>query len=608
MLLLAGGLFVSDRAVGDVVTPGVTVLISVSAEGGPSSGISITPSVSADGRFVAFESSAPDLVPGDTNIQADIFVRDVASGVTRLVSVDQSGGEANSSSFSPSISADGQWVAFASSASDLVFDDGNNNQADIFLRNVPSGVTTLVSVDQSGGPANGPSFHPAVSGDGRFVAFNSLASDLVAGDTNSVSDVFIRDVASGATSLVSVNQGGGPANGDSGRVSVSPNGRFVAFEADASNLVPGDTNGASDIFLRDVVSRVTRLVSVDGSGGPANGSSFKPSVSADGRFVAFESLASDLVPGDTNGAVDVFVRDLVSGVTRLASVDGSGGPADSHSSAPSISADGRFVAFHSLGSDLVPGDTNGAGDVFVRDLVSGVTRLVSLDSSAGGSNGVSSNASLSGDGRFVAFESSASDLVPGDSNGFGDVFVRHLECVSRFVDVSSSSVFCDAIAAMSGAGVVRGFSDGTFRPLLTANRQELAAMLYRWSGSPGFTPPATPSFSDVPTSHVFYKEIEWAASRGVVRGFSDGTFRPVRVVTRQELVAMLYRIFGSPPFTPPATPSFSDVPASHVFFREIEWAAARGVASGFSDGTFRPTASLRRQELAAFLTRARWVV
>ncbi|GIU84056.1 MAG: hypothetical protein KatS3mg008_0831 [Acidimicrobiales bacterium] len=611
VVLSVGGLLPAEPGGAVHDTPGATELVSVSHAGGGGNSSSDEPSVSGDGRFVAFTSYASDLVPGDTNGTGDVFVRDVVSGVTSLVSVDRFGGPANGDSYEPMISPDGRFVAFTSYASDLVPGD-TNGTGDVFVRDVVSGVTSLVSVDRFGGQADGSSFKPALSADGRFVAFYSAASDLVPGDTNGAQDVFVRDVVSGVTSLVSVDRFGGPADANSDRAFVSADGRFVAFESYASDLVSGDTNGVRDVFVRDVVSGVTSLVSVDRFGGPADQTSFGASVSADGRFVAFVSYASDLVPGDTNGAPDVFVRDVVSGVTSLVSVDRFGGPADGESFGASVSADGRFVAFRSSASDLVEGDTNGVIDVFVRDVVSGVTSLVSVDRFGGPSNASSFTGSdISADGRFVAFTSEATDLVPEDANGFGDVFVRHLECVSRFVDVSSSSVFCDAIAAMSGAGVVRGFSDGTFRPLLTANRQELAAMLYRWSGSPGFTPPATPTFSDVPSSHTFFREIEWAASSGVVRGFSDGTFRPVRVVTRQELVAMLYRLFrswGHPPYTPPATPSFSDVPASHVFFTEIEWAAKFGVANGFTDGTFRPTASLRRQELAAFLTRARWVV
>ncbi|GIU84057.1 MAG: hypothetical protein KatS3mg008_0832 [Acidimicrobiales bacterium] len=590
-------------------TPGATELVSVNASGGFAGGVSVAPSISADGRFVAFESSASDLVPGDTNGAADVFVRDLVAGVTRLVSVNfVTGDSGNNASRAPSISADGRFVAFESSASDLVPGD-TNGAADVFVRDLVAGVTRLVSVNfVTGDSGNNASRAPSISADGRFVAFESSASDLVPGDTNGVRDVFVRDLTSHVTRLASKDAGGGASDGESRHAHISADGRFVAFTSWASDLVSGDSNGVSDVFVHDLLSGVTRLASVDAAGGPTDGGSLTPFLSADGRFLVFESWASDLASGDADGIRDVFVRDLVSGVTRLVSVDGTGGPADAASYRPSVSADGRFVAFFSYASDLVSGDTNGAYDAFVRDLVSRVTRLVSVDQFGDPANGSTYWSSISADGRFVAFYSNASDLIAGDTNDVSDVFVRHLECVSRFVDVSSSSVFCDAIAAMSGAGVVRGFSDGTFRPLLTANRQELAAMLYRWSGSPGFTPPATPSFSDVPTSHVFYKEIEWAASRGVVRGFSDGTFRPVRVVTRQELVAMLYRIFGSPPFTPPATPSFSDVPTSHVFYKEIEWAAAEGVASGFSDGTFRPTQSLRRQELAAFLTRARWVM
>ncbi len=343
---------------------GVTSRVSVASDGRQGNFDSQTfraPAMSADGRFVAFESSASNLVAGDTNGRYDVFVRDRLAGVTRRVSVG-AGGQANNGSDSPAISADGRFVAFYSDASNLVAGD-TNGRSDVFVRDRLAGVTRRVSVG-AGGQANSESFGPAISADGRFVAFYSYASNLVAGDTNGRSDVFVRDRLAGVTRRVSVGAGG-QANSDSFGPAISADGRFVAFDSSASNLVVGDTNGTFDVFVRDRLAGVTRRVSV-GAGGQANSDSLSPAISADGRFVAFESNASNLVAGDTNATDDVFVRDRLAGVTRRVSV-GAGGQANSSSGSPAISANGRSVAYTSNASNLVRGDTNGAQDVFVRD-------------------------------------------------------------------------------------------------------------------------------------------------------------------------------------------------------------------------------------------------
>jgi Tol biopolymer transport system component len=241
-------------------------------------------------------------------------------------------------------------------------------------------VNTRVPVDAGGQQANSDSFEPAISAAGRFVAFASYASNLVPGDTNNDFDVFVRDRKAQVTQRVSVGPGGQQANGNSFEPAISADGRLVAFSSGASNLVPGDTNGTSDVFVRDRKAQVTRRVSVGPGGQQANGESLKPAISAHGRLVAFSSGASNLVPGDTNGTSDVFVRDRVAQVTRRISVGPGGQQANGGSHSPAISADGRFVAFVSRASNLVAGDTNGASDVFVRDRVAQVTRRVSVGS------------------------------------------------------------------------------------------------------------------------------------------------------------------------------------------------------------------------------------
>jgi Tol biopolymer transport system component len=245
----------------------------------------------------------------------------------------------------------------------------------------------------------------------------------VPGDGDATADVFVRDMVAGTTTRVSVDTTGGDPNGASLGASVSATGQYVAFTSLASDLVPGDGNAKEDVFLRDVVAGTTTRVSVDTGGGDANGISDSPAISTKGRYVAFVSFASDLVPGDGNGIDDVFVRDLVAGTTTRVSVDTAGGDANGTSYNPSVSTTGRYIAFQSSASDLVPGDGNSMYDVFVRDMVAGTTARVSVDTTGGDPNGVSLEPSVSGTGQYVAFSSHASDLVPGDGNGFTDVFL-----------------------------------------------------------------------------------------------------------------------------------------------------------------------------------------
>src|SRR6266567_806894 len=315
-----------------------------------------------------------------------------------------------------------------------------------------AGVVERISVASDDTQGNFDSFDSVISADGRFIAFDSRASNLVAGDTNGSRDVFVRDTCVGApvgctpsTTRVSVASDDTQGNGISDTPSISADGRFVAFAADASNLVEDDTNGAGDVFVRDTCVGVpagctpsTTRVSVAGNGSEDNaGSGFPLAVSADGRFIAFSSAASNLVAGDTNGATDMFVRDTCFGApagctpsTTRVSVASDGTQGNGASVVPTISADGRFVVFRSNASNLVVGDTNGAGDVFVRDTCLGgptgctpSTIRVSVASDGTQANNSSITGALSADGRFVAIDSSASNLVAGDTNGFIDVFL-----------------------------------------------------------------------------------------------------------------------------------------------------------------------------------------
>jgi Tol biopolymer transport system component len=346
------------------------------------------------------------------------------AAVTERVSVSSAGEEGNGVSWSPSITADGRYVAFMSHASNLVPGD-TNATPDAFVHDRLTGTTERVSVSSAGEEGNGASWVPSLSADGRYVAFPSAASNLVPGDTNATSDIFVHDRLTGTTERVSVSSAGEEGNGDSGWPSISADGRYVAFGSDASNLVPGDTNATPDIFVHDRLTGTTERVSVSSAGEEGNGGNWWPSISADGRYVAFLSDASNLVPGDTNG-YDIFVHDRLTGTTERVSVSSAGEEGNGGNWWPSISADGRYVAFLSDASNLVPGDTNGYKDVFVHDRLTGTTERVSVSSAGEEGNGVSGYPSISADGRHVVFESDASNLVPGDTNAWTDIFVRHL--------------------------------------------------------------------------------------------------------------------------------------------------------------------------------------
>lgn len=414
--------------------PGITERVSVSSAGTAGNDASTAAAVSADGRFVAFWSSADNLVAGDTNGTTDVFVRDRQSGTTERISVDSRerqsvGGDAFGSpdtSFGrPAISGDGRFVAFASSATNLVKGD-RNGAADIFVRDRLAGTTERLSLTGRKGEANSESSFPVISPDGRYVAFSSFADNLVAGDTNFANDIFIHDRQTQTTELVSVNSAEEQANAGSGGAAITPDGRFVAFGSAATNLVPGDVDDAAfDVYLRDRLTGTTEGIStiappsglVRHSGGPA--------ISADGRFVAFDSWDSNLVPGDTNDRYDIFVLDRNTATVERVSVTDAGVEGNNDSQSPAMSTDGRFVAFSSDADNLVTGDGNFDVDVFVHDRAAHTTVRASVrtDGTETGFELASFGASLSADGQVVAFESEGA-LVPEDSEFPVDVFVH----------------------------------------------------------------------------------------------------------------------------------------------------------------------------------------
>lgn len=404
---------------------------------------------SADARFVGFDSAASNLTAGDTNGATDAFVRDNLTGTIERVSLTSSGGQSNNTSYFCSMSDSAALVAYASYASNIVPGDTNSRQ-DIFVRNRVSGQVERVSVSSTGAQANDDSWGGGISSDGRYVVFYSYAGNLVTDDTNSTGDVFVRDRQTGETSRLSLSSSGAQGNGTSYAPVTSADGRFVAFYSDASNLVPGDTNAKTDIFVRDRQTNETTRVSVASNGAQSDGSCNGLVISRDGRYVVFGCTATTLVPSDTNKKHDVFVHDRVTSQTTRVSVSSTGQECNNDSWPVSVSADCRFVAFLSIASNLVTGDTNRQGDIFIHQRETGITTRVSVDSTGKQGNNASRQAALSGDGRYVAITSLASDLVPGDTNGYHDVFVhdrRALAEEKKLAEGSAASLSAYTITA-----------------------------------------------------------------------------------------------------------------------------------------------------------------
>lgn len=390
------------------------------------------PSISADGRYVAFESYADNLSSDDNNAVENVYVRDFQTNTTTLVSRQSAadgGAGGDGGSYATSISADGRYVAFASEADNLSTVD-DNTLSNLFVRDLQTNTTTLVTrqSDADGGAgANGSSDSAAISPDGRFVTFDSDADNLSAADDNSVGNIFLRDVEAGTTTLItrqSNGDGGAGANAASYDPSVSAGGRFVSFDSGADNLSTEDNNAFGNIFRRDVQTGTTTLVSRAAGAGGAVGDaeSDSTSISADGRYVAFESSASNLLPGDTNATDDIYVRDMDTGAVARAS----GGSGPGYSYGPQMSRDGRFVSFYGQADDLSPDDNNLYSNVFVRDMQTGALTLISRQAGASGApaEGNSDDPSVSDDGRFVVFESGADNISLDDQNGLYNVFRR----------------------------------------------------------------------------------------------------------------------------------------------------------------------------------------
>ncbi len=431
--VLGIALVVAGHAIGQPL-PSKIILLSQTSRGFTAEGRSEAPAVNANGFFAAYASDALNLVsPPFTNTLNQVYARNIEIILSGLVSESSAGRAGNKASqnsgFPPGISADGHIIAFSSLANNLVPDDTNGFE-DVFVVDTTLNTIELISQGMNG-PSDGPSTFPKVSGDGRLIVYQSLANNIVEGDNHGVPNILLYDREQHVTIRVSQNRNGEPPNGASITPNISENGDVVTFASRATDLVTEPTSGAfEEIYVVHLGDQHTELVSVNAMGQAANAASFLPDLSDDGSQVAFKSEAFNLVPNDTNGVPDVFVRDRTNSTTQRISVDSFGNQANSLSAGPGISGDGRFIAFASFASNLVPEDGNAQSDVFVYDRFppnrqQGQVALVTVGLDGdGANNGVSDfPVTISRDGRWIGFASAASNLVPNDLNNDVDAFL-----------------------------------------------------------------------------------------------------------------------------------------------------------------------------------------
>ena len=482
-----------------------TRLVSLRADGTALNAPALDVALSADGRYVAFTSAANNLIAGARNPDHDgyenVFLVDVQTGEVSLVSAAVDGAPGDGWSSGPALSAGGRYIAYYSWASDLTSDDSNAVQ-DVFVHDRQYGTNERVSISTRGAQANGRSgdgrlgTRPAISADGRVVAFHSQASNLVEGDTNRAADVFVRDRLTGETARVSVSTQGAQGSDDSVRPALSGDGRVIAFESRAKNLDLARPNpdGISQVYVHDRELGRTDLISfgIDGLAGDA--ASGDTAISAGGRFVAFSSYATNLVPGDANGAAHIFVYDRQRNTLERVSVSSAGIPANRDALTPALSAGGRYVAYASAASNLVNGDANGAVDIFVHDRLARHTSRASLAVTAAWT-GVEADAdsygpsALAADGRFVAFVSAAANLATGDDNGVADVFIHEradlpaYTLAGRIVDTANRPL--EGVVVRAGPHSATTGSDGRFAfTHITGGTYTLTAERQGYSFSP----------------------------------------------------------------------------------------------------------------------------
>jgi Tol biopolymer transport system component len=405
--------------------PPTTTRVSIGSDGQEGNSYSNVFNISGNGRYVVFHSVASNLVANDTNETDDIFLHDLLTRKTIRVSVNSEGVQGNDRSLRSAVSSQERFVSFDSQATNLVANDSNNSM-DVFIHEVLTGETTRVSVNSEGEEGNAGSWNSSMSADGRYVRFTSDASNLVENDLNGAADVFVRDRLTGTTERVSVDSAGSEANGFSSGAGLSADGRFVSFQSDATNLDGEDSNGVRDAFVHDRLTGETYRVSLSSQGEEGNQSSQRARISGDGRFIVFDSEATNLVEGDSNGVMDVFLHNRLTRETTRISVNREGVEGNGLSRNAVLSYDGRFLSYFSEASNLVPDDTNESPDAFRYDRLTGETIRVSLADDGSEAEEGAGFPHISDQGSRIGFQSISGNLVPGDTNEETDIFVREI--------------------------------------------------------------------------------------------------------------------------------------------------------------------------------------
>jgi hypothetical protein len=409
-------------------SPGTLSRITMAWDGSEIDDYASNSSISADGQIIAFSSRATNLVSNDTNGTNDVFVHNRETGATIMVSVDSDGNQGNGSSGDPDLSADGRYVTFTSHANNLVTGD-TNNRTDVFVHDLQTGNTERVSLTSEENQVNNSCYDPAISADGRYVVFSTLASNLSPADPTYDVDIYLRDRQTGNTEYISTAPDGSEGNGRSDEPRISDDGRYVVFHSRASNLVANDTNNKNDIFLHDRQTGATTRISMGWDGTEADDQSLSPDISGEGRYIVYESVATNLVPGDTNLDYDIFLYNTVTGQTTRISEAPDGSDANNSSIKARISQNGRVIVFYSAATNLITYDSNDGNeihtddDIFAYDQVTGTLTRISETADGTISYDDDRYPAVSGNGSAIVFETLADIFIPGDTNNEPDIYL-----------------------------------------------------------------------------------------------------------------------------------------------------------------------------------------
>jgi Tol biopolymer transport system component len=405
-------------------SPNDVLLVSSNASGTQGNADSYALAISPDGRYVAFTSPSSNLVTGVSGYQ-QAFRKDLLTSEVKLASCDSSGNQGTNGTFHPSISADGRYVAFSSSAPNLLSTPTTFSQ--VFRKDLQTNQVALCSSTSGGTQGNSNSNRTSMSSDGRYVTFESDATNLGPATTPGRTNIFRKDLQTGEVRLASSNASGTEGDQSSMNPKASTDGRYVTFNSDATNLVTGGTSG-TQIFRKDLQTGEVKLCSASSTDAQGNGTSDEASMSSDGRYAVFNSDSSNLVPG-VDG-FQVYRKDLLTGETVLCSKNASGAQGDDYSGGAAVSPDGRFVCFSSSATNLVT-TASTIVQVYRKDLVTGTVVLVSCDASGAQGDDNSFRPSIASDGRYVAFASHAGNLVSGGTSG-QQIFRKELQMPSSF--------------------------------------------------------------------------------------------------------------------------------------------------------------------------------